>query len=105
MHQASLCAKAGSLFGRPDWQRAAERMVQWTLGHNPEGLCLHHGVGYRHPTPFSAYVTQLPDSLSVGHIGRPDDSPYLERSPLIERSTQEIWDIPHAHLSEAVLWL
>jgi hypothetical protein len=105
MHQASLCAKAGSLFGRRDWQRAAERMVQWTLGHNPEGLCLHHGVGYRHPTPFSAYVTQLPDSLSVGHIGRPDDSPYLERSPLIERSTQEIWDIPHAHLSEAVLWL
>ena len=105
MHQASLCAKAGSLFGRPDWQRAAERMVQWTLGHNPEGLCLHHGVGYRHPTPFSAYVTQLPDSLSVGHIGRPDDSPYLERSPLIEWSTQEIWDIPHAHLSEAILWL
>jgi len=52
MHQASLCAKAGSLFGRRDWQRAAERMVQWTLGHNPEGLCLHHGVGYRHPTPF-----------------------------------------------------
>lgn len=104
-HQAALCAKAGHLLGRKDWQRAAERMIQWTLGHNPEGLCLHTGVGYRHPTPFSAYVAQLPDAMVVGHIGRPDDSPYLETSPLIEWSSQEVWDVPHGHMTEAVLWL
>jgi hypothetical protein len=105
MHQAALCARAGRLLGRPDWLTAAERMIQWTLGHNPEGLCLHSGVGYRHPTPFSAYVTQLPDTVVVGHIGRPDDTPYQEASPLIEWSSQEIWDIPHGHMTEAVLWL
>jgi hypothetical protein len=105
MHQASLCARAGNLLGRADWKRSAERMVQWTLGHNPQGLCLHTGVGFRHPTPFSAWETQLPNAICVGHIGRPDDSPYQESSPLFEWSTQEIWDIPHAHLSEAVLWL
>jgi hypothetical protein len=105
MHQAALCSKAGRLLQRPDWLAAAERMLQWTLGHNPEGLCLHTGVGYRHPTPFSGYVTQVPDAICVGHIGRPDDTPYQETSPLIEWSTQEIWDIPHAHMTEAVLWL
>jgi hypothetical protein len=105
MHQAALCAKAGRLLQRPDWLAAAERMLQWTLGHNPEGLCLHTGVGYRHPTQFSGYVTQVPDAICVGHIGRPDDTPYQETSPLIEWSTQEIWDIPHAHMTEAVLWL
>ena len=105
MHQAALCAKAGRLLQRPDWLASAERMIQWTLGHNPDGLCLHTGVGYRHPTPYSAYVTQVPDAICVGHIGRPDDTPYQETSPLIEWSTQEIWDIPHAHMTEAVLWL
>ena len=105
LHQAALCAKAGRLLERADWLAAAERMLQWTLGHNPEGLCLHTGVGYRHPTPFSAYVTQVPEAICVGHIGRPEDTPYQETSPLIEWSTQEIWDIPHAHLTEAALWL
>ena len=105
MHQAALCAKAGRLFNRPDWQAAAERMIQWTMGHNLEGLCLHRGVGFRHPTPFSAAVTQLPETMCVGHIGRPDDTPYMESSPLIEWSSQEVWDIPHSHLTEAVLWL
>jgi len=105
MHQAALCARAGRLFNRSDWLAAAEVMIQWTMGHNPEGLCLHRGVGFRHPTPFSAHVTQLPETMCVGHIGRPDDSPYLECSPLIEWSSQEVWDVPHAHLTEAVLWL
>ena len=105
MHQAALCAKAGQLLNRSDWARAAERMVQWTLGHNPEGLCLHSGVGFTHPTLFSICVTQLPDAVCVGHFGRPDDSPYQESSPLIEWNSQEIWDVPHAHLTTAVLWL
>ena len=105
LHQAALCAKAGRLLQRTDWTAAAERMLHWTLGHNPEGLCLHAGVGYRHPTPYSAYVTQIPDTVCVGHIGRPDDTPYQEASPLIEWSTQEIWDVPHGHMTEAVLWL
>lgn len=104
-HQAALCARAGRLLDRRDWREAGEKMIQWLLGHNPEGLCLHRGVGYRHPTPFSAYVAQLPDAISVGHIGRPDDSPYLETSPLVEWSSQEVWDVPHAHLAEAILWL
>lgn len=104
-HQAALCAKAAALLGRADWRRAAERMIQWLLGLNPENLCLHTGVGYRHPTPYSAYVTQLPDAICAGHVGRPDDTPYSETSALIEWSTQEIWDVPHVHLTEAVLWL
>ena len=104
-HQAALCAKAGHIMGRTDWSRAAERMIHWFLGHNPEGVCMHHGIGYKHPTPYSAWVGQLPDAISVGHVGRPDDTPYQETSQLVEWSTQEIWDIPHAHLAEAVLWL
>lgn len=50
-------------------------------------------------------MTQVPDAFCVGHIGRPDDTPYLEASPLIEWSSQEIWDIPHGYLVEAALWL
>jgi len=104
-HQAVVLAKAGALLERPDWQAAAERLIQWTLGHNPESLCLHTGVGYRHPTPFSAYIPQIPDAMLVGHVGWPDDRPYLEDSPLIEWSTQEVWDIPQAYMAEAVAWL
>jgi len=104
-HQAALLARAGRLLGRCDWMHASETLVQWVLGHNPESLCLHTGVGYRHPTPFSGYETQIPNAMSVGHIGRPDDSPYLETGPLIEWSSQEIWDIIHLYLVEAVLFL
>lgn len=77
--------------------------VHWTLGHNPQGLCLHSGVGHRRPVPYSSFTAQLPDTVVVGHIGRPDDSPYLEASPLVEWSTQEIWDMPNAYLTETVL--
>jgi len=104
-HQAALCAKASRLLGRKEWRQASERMIQWVLGHNLEGCSLHSGIGYRHLTPFSAYVAQVPDAMSVGHIGRPDDSPYLETSPLVEWCTQEIWDIPHGYLLEAALWI
>jgi hypothetical protein len=104
-HQAALLSKAGKLLEHPEWQQAAEKLIQWLLGHNTESLCLHTGVGYEHPTPFSGYVAHLPNAICVGHIGRPDDRPYLETSELIEWSTQEVWDIPHAYLAEAVLWL
>lgn len=104
-HQAALCARAGDVLGRADWKVAAEVMVQWTLGHNPQALSLHTGVGFRHPTPFSIYVPQIPNAMCVGHIGRPDDSPYLEASPLIEWCTQEIWDVVHGHLVHASLYI
>lgn len=74
-----------------------------TLAEPPPRL--HPGLGYRHLTTFSAYVTQLPDTVRLGRLGRPDGSPYQEMSPLIEWSSQEIGDIPHGHLREAVLWL
>lgn len=102
---AAVLARAGSLLERADWQAAAESIIHWTLGHNPEGLCLHSGVGHRCPVPFSGFTQQLPDTVVVGHIGRPDDSPYLERSPLVEWSTQEVWDMPNAYLTETVLYL
>jgi hypothetical protein len=105
MHQAALCARAARLSGRKEWRVASERMMQWAFGHNLEGFSLHSGIGYRHITPFSAYVAQVPDAMSVGHIGRPDDSPYLETSPLVEWCTQEIWDIPHGYALEAALWV
>ncbi len=105
LHQAVAAAKAGELLARPDWRAAAECWLQWTLGHNPAAMCLHHGVGFRCPTPFSAFELRLPDTVAVGFNGRPDDTPYLETSELIEWCTQEIWDIPQAYLAEAVLWI
>jgi len=105
MHQANLLAQAAAQFREQRWKRAGENLLHWLLGHNPECRCLHTGVGYEHPTPFSAFVTQIPDAVCVGHIGRPDDSPYLETSPLIEWSTQEIWDVLHGYLAEASLWV
>lgn len=105
LHQAALCAKAGKLMDRPEWCEYANHIVQWTLGHNPQALCLQTGVGHRFPTPFSQYVLRLPDALCVGHNGRPDDSPYVEESELIEWCTQEIWDIPHGYLMQAILWV
>ncbi|MEX0321492.1 MAG: glycoside hydrolase family 9 protein [Puniceicoccaceae bacterium] len=105
LHQAVVCAKAGNLMSETGWQDQAERIIQWTLGHNPQALCMHSGVGHRFPTPFSQYVLRLPDTLSVGHNGRPDDTPYVEESELIEWCTQEIWDIPHGYLAQAVLWV
>lgn len=105
LHTASVLARAGKLMEQPRWAVAAEWVVHWTLGHNPEGLCLHSGVGYRRATPFSGFAAQLPDTVVVGHIGRPDDTPYMEPSPLIEWSTQEIWDMPNAYLTETTLWL
>jgi Glycosyl hydrolase family 9 len=105
MHQAALCARSAGLAGIRRWRVASERMMQWAFGHNLEGFSLHSGIGYRHITPFSAYVAQVPDAMSIGHNGRPDDSPYLETSPLVEWCTQEIWDVPHGYALEAALWL
>lgn len=105
LHQAVVCAKAGKLMNKPEWQAYASRILQWTLGHNPQALCMHTGVGHRFPTPFSHHVLRLPDAVCVGHNGRPDDSPYIEESELIEWCTQEIWDIPHGYLAQAILWV
>ncbi len=105
LHIAALLSRAGALMKRAEWKSAAECILDWTLGHNPEGLCLHSGVGYRCPTPFSQFTAHLPDTVVVGHIGHPDDTPYLESSPLVEWSTQEVWDMPNAYLVETALWL
>ncbi len=105
LHVAALLSRAGDLMGQSKWKAAAERVLDWALGHNPQGLCLHSGVGYRCPTPFSHFTAHLPDTVVVGHIGRPDDTPYLESSPLVEWSTQEVWDMPNAYLVETALWL
>ncbi|MDX2112044.1 MAG: glycoside hydrolase family 9 protein [Verrucomicrobiota bacterium] len=104
-HQAWLLAWAATVMKRPDWRDAAERMLQWSCGHNPEATSLFMGFGCRHPTPFSAHVANLPEACVVGHIGRPDDTPYLDMGPLIEWSTQEVWDVPHAWTVRATAWL
>jgi hypothetical protein len=105
MHQAHLLARAGRLFGRGDWQAAAERLLQWATGHNPVGLSLFTGVGYRHPVAFSICNGQIPEAAVNGFVGRPDDTPYLETSNVVDWSTQEIWGLPYCHAVGAIVSL
>ncbi|GAB4420785.1 MAG: hypothetical protein OHK0039_34830 [Bacteroidia bacterium] len=90
-----LLARAAALLGEPGWTQAAERILQWTMGHNPAGLCLNSSVGFRHPVPANFVNYRIPDAVVVGFLGHPDDTPYLETSHAIEWSTQEIWDVPY----------
>jgi hypothetical protein len=105
MQQAHLIARAGRCFGRRNWQDAAERLLQWAMGHNTVGLSLFTGIGFRHPVAFSARNVKIPEACVVGFLGRPDDSPYLETSSAVEWSTQEIWDVPHFHAVCAAAFL
>jgi len=102
---AAVLAKAGSLLGRNDWKRLAERQLQWTLGHNTLNRSLYTGIGYRQPVAYGFRVTQIPEGTVAGFIGRPDDTPYLEESFAIEWSTLEVWDVPYAHAMNAIRWL
>jgi hypothetical protein len=100
--QAYFLAKAGKLMGKPEYLAAAEKLIQWTTGHNPAGLCLATGVGFRHPVTANFVAYKIPEAMVVGFLGYPDDSPYIETSNAIEWSTQEIWDVPFAYTVAAV---
>ena len=92
--QACFVARAAKYFDRKDWIDFAEGVLQWSTGYNTAGLCLFSGVGFKHPVPASFMNYKIPSAVSVGFLGRPDDSPYQETSNAIEWSTQEIWDVP-----------
>ena len=102
---AAVLAKAAGLFGVPAWKALAEQQLQWTLGHNTLNRSLFNGIGYRQPVGYGFRVTQLPEGIVAGFIGRPDDTPYLEESFAIEWNTLEYWDVPYAHAINAIAWL
>lgn len=105
MHHAALLARAGRTFERDDWLAAAERLLQWSTGHNPAGLSLFTGAGFHHPVPMSAFAHQIPGAALNGFCGRPDDTPYVETANLEEWNTQEVWDVPNYYATEAALHL
>jgi len=105
MHQAYLLSRAGKFFKREDWQKQAETLLSWAFGHNPAGLSLFSGIGFKHPVPASFFNYKIPEACVAGFIGKPDDTPYLEESNGIEWSTQEIWDVPFAYAVGAVMYL
>lgn len=94
LHQGYLMARAGKHLGRRDRQDGARRLLGWSTGHNPTGLCLFTDLGFKHPVPASFMNTKIPSAAVVGFLGRPEDTPYLETSNAVEWSTQEIWDVP-----------
>jgi hypothetical protein len=105
MNQAFLLAKAGHLLNEKTWTQHAERLLQWSTGHNPTGLSLFYGIGLRSVVPYSGVNLNLPQAATNGFIGRPDDTPYMETSNLIGWNTQEIWDIPYIYAAGAAAFL
>jgi hypothetical protein len=105
MAQAYFLAKAGKLLNKPEYHAQAEKMIQWTTGHNTANLCLAMGVGFRHPVPANFVAYKIPDAMVVGFLGYANDSPYQEQSNVVEWSTQEQWDVPFAYTVAAVEWL
>ncbi len=90
-----LMARAGHLLEKPTWKKAAEKILHWSMGHNPYGLCLFTGVGFKHPIPASFMNYKIPSAPLIGFLGTPNDRPYLETQNLVEWSTQEAWDVPY----------
>lgn len=105
LSHAHLLARAAHQFQHSGWRAAAERLLQWCLGHNPENRSLFSGVGYRHPVGYSYRIPQLPEAPVTGFIGAPDDTPYLETSTAIEWNTLEYWSIPYIHAAQAACWI
>jgi hypothetical protein len=105
MCQAYLLSKAGKLTNNRLWQDGAERLLQWSTGHNPSGLSLFIGIGFTHPIPYSTQNLKLTDAALNGFCGKPDDTPYVEISNAINWNTQEIWDIPYIYAIGAVSFL
>jgi hypothetical protein len=92
--QANFIARAARHFNRNDWADFAECVLHWSTGFNTTCLCLFTGVGFKHQVPASFLNYMIPSGVSVGFMGRADDTPYQETSNAVEWSTQEIWDVP-----------
>jgi hypothetical protein len=105
MSQAYLMAKAGHFFANNSYKQSAEKLIQWVTGHNPEGLCLTTGVGYRIPVTVNYMGYKTPDAFAIGFLGKPNDNPYMETSNNVEWSTQEQWDVPFFYLVDAVTYI
>jgi hypothetical protein len=88
-----------------NWQNHAEKMLNWSLGNNPFGLCLFTGVGFKHPVPASFMNYKIPSAAVVGFLGTTDDKPYIETSNIIEWSTQETWDVPYYYAIGLISYL
>jgi hypothetical protein len=105
MSQACFLAKAGKKLKIKRYTEHAERLIQWTTGHNPAEVCFATGLGFKHAVPASYVVYKVPEAMSVGFMGYPDDKPYQETSNAIEWSTQEIWDVPFFYTVCAIQYL
>ena len=105
LEHAYLMARAGKYFKNSNWQKSAEKILNWTMGHNPFGLCLFTGVGFKHPLPANFVNYHIPSSALIGFLGTPDDKPYLETQNLVEWSTQEIWDVPYFYTIGIISYL
>ena len=105
MAHAHLLARGAALLDQPHWRPAAERLLQWCLGHNVCNRSLLTGIGYRQPVGYSFRVPQVPEAMVVGFIGRPDDTPYIEQSTAIEWNTLEYWSVPYQQAAQAASWL
>jgi hypothetical protein len=104
MNQAYLLAKAGYIFKNEDWKKHAEKLLQWSTGHNPTGLSLFYGIG-KSVVPYSGWNLNIPQAATNGFIGWPDDTPYMETTNAIQWNTQEIWDIPYQYAVGAAAFL
>ncbi len=102
MHQAELLARAGRYFNERIYRHHAERLLQWSMGHNPTGLSTFTGIGWKHPVGFSMVNLKIPEAVLNGFAGRPDDSPYLQTTNQIQWNTQEVWGIPYIHAIGAI---
>ncbi len=98
-------ARAGKKLDAKKWKDAAEKILNWSMGHNPFGLCLFTGVGFKHPIPASFMNYKIPSAALNGFIGTPDDQPYIETRNLVEWSTQEAWDIPYTYAIGLISYL
>ncbi|MBQ0736341.1 glycoside hydrolase family 9 protein [Aquimarina celericrescens] len=105
LQQGYLMARAGKALQKKEWQQAAERILNWSMGYNPYGLCLFTGVGFKHPIPASFMNYKIPSAALNGFIGTPDDQPYIETRNLVEWSTQEAWDIPYTYAIGLISYL
>jgi hypothetical protein len=102
-HHAGLLIELSFLMQQVEWKVAGERLIQWAMGHNMDGVSLFSGIGYRLPVAFSAVHPQIPHAPYAGYIGTPEDTPYQETTNWMEWSTQEVWDVPFYGLMRAAI--